>query len=187
MKYYITLTLLLITLLLSTSSELLSAGPYSKDRADLNIGIGLGSTLYGDETIPPISASYEVGFPGKPNEYTDKISLGGYVGFARTEYDWWWGTWSYTHVIIGAKGSYHFYNEGDIDAYGGLIIGYEILSESYTSKTGYEDYKPVSSANGGLTYSGFVGARYYFSPSFGVFGELGYGISYLTLGVTFKM
>lgn len=183
MKYFITI---LFALLILSSTESFSKGPYSKDRSDLNIGIGIGSTLYGDETIPPISASYEIGFPGQPNEITDKISVGGYVGFARTEYDWWWGTWAYTHVIVGAKGSYHFYNEGDIDAYAGLIIGYQVLSSSYTSKAGYEDYEPVSSENGGLTYSGFVGARYYFSPTFGVFGELGYGISYLNIGITMK-
>jgi len=149
MKYII---LALAALMILSTSESFSKGPFSLNKADLNLGIGLGSTLGGDEVLPPISASYEVGFPWKTNEFTEKVSLGGYVGFAQTEYDWYWGTWSYTHIIVGARGSYHFYNEDNIDAYGGLMIGYDILSSSYKSKIGYEDYNYSDADGSGLRW-----------------------------------
>ena len=37
------------------------------------------------------------------------------------------------------------------------------------------------------TYISFVGARYYFSDSFGVYAELGYLLNFLNMGVTFKI
>ena len=186
MKYYI--TIILTVLLILSTSESFAKGPYNKDKSDLNIGIGIGSSLVGDATLPPITASYEIGFPWKTNDFTKKVSLGGYAGFAMTETDWLWGTWSYTHVIIGARGSYHFYSEDDIDAYGGLMIGYNIVSSSVEYKHGYSHLPSYQSASGsGLTYSAFVGGRYYFSDSFGAYSELGYGIAYLSVGITLKM
>jgi len=151
-------------------------------QADLNVGLGLGGTAFaGDMTIPPISASYEVGF-------TDKISGGGYLAYAGSEHKHWmgWGTWSYTNIIIGARASYHFYSKDKIDVYGGLMIGYNIVSSSYKANDGYNDYFRDSPSGSALIYSIFGGARYYFSDSFGAFAELGYGISNLTIGVTFK-
>jgi hypothetical protein len=184
MKHFV---FVLVALLFLSTVQSFSKGPYTKERSDLNIGIGLGSTLYGTSTLPPITASYEFGFPGKPNNFTDKVSIGPYAGIAMAEDDWYWGTWTYTHIIIGARGSYHFYNEDNIDAYGGLMIGYNIVSSKYESKHGYDDSDHSSDAGSGLTYSLYVGGRYYFSPGFGVYAELGYGIAYLSLGVTLKM
>jgi hypothetical protein len=43
------------------------------------------------------------------------------------------------------------------------------------------------SSAGGLVGSLYVGARYYFTNFFGVMGELGYGITYLNLGVVIKI
>jgi len=162
-------------------------GPFQLDKSDLNIGIGIGSTLYGTETIPPISASYEIGFPWEKNDFTKNMSVGGYLGFSQTTYDWFYGEWSYTYIIIGARATYHFYNEGNMDAYGGLMLGYNIVSSSYTSKTGYEDYTSSSKASSGLEFSAYLGGRYYFSENFGIFGEIGYGIAYLNLGLTIKI
>lgn len=162
------------------ASTLVAEGPYNQNNSDLNIGIGLGSTLVGSMTIPPISASYEVGI-------TDKISAGGYLGFAATEDKWGWGsddwTWKYTNIIIGARGSYHFYNEDKIDAYGGLMLGYNIVSVTTPSAYHGGSY---SASGSEFVYSIHGGGKYYFSDSFGAFAELGYGVTYFTLGVTFK-
>ena len=184
MKYF---TFTLIMLFIFATSESYAKGPFNLNKSDLNIGIGLGSHVYGNtSTIPPISASYEVGFPWKINDITKNISLGGYLGYAMSESDWSWGTYTYTEIIIGARGSYHFYNEDNIDAYGGLMIGYDIFSSSYKSKTGYADYNWSDNGSSGLTYSAYLGGRYFFSESFGAFAELGYGIAYLNLGITMK-
>ncbi len=178
----------LIAVLLFSTVLLSAKGPYTRDHSDLNIGVGFGSTLYGDAAIPPITASYEIPLPvDSPSDITKKISVGGVAGISMTESDYYFGTYSYTHIIIGARGSYHFYNEGNIDAYGGLMIGYNIVSSSYESKSGHSDYGHSTSAGSGITYSAYVGGRYYFSDSFGAFLELGYGLAYLNLGVTLKL
>lgn len=160
--------------LIATTAE---AGPYKAGTKDLNLGIGLGSSLYGDAVIPPISASLDFG-------YNKDISIGGYLGFATTSYgigDW---EWNYTHIIIGARGAYHFYNEDKIDAYGGLMLGYNIISVSEPDGYSGLGYTAESSH---VTWNLFLGARYNFNPKISAFAELGYGISYLTLGVSFKI
>jgi hypothetical protein len=61
------------------------------------------------------------------------------------------------------------------------------------SKSGYYKWisrkpsaRPITASYGGLILGGQLGARYYFNPSVAVFGEVGYGIGYLTLGVAKK-
>jgi hypothetical protein len=40
---------------------------------------------------------------------------------------------------------------------------------------------------GGFAFGAFVGGRYMFSEKVGGFAELGYNISWLSLGATFKL
>ncbi|MDA3843994.1 MAG: hypothetical protein PF588_06475 [Candidatus Kapabacteria bacterium] len=151
--------LLLAALLIFSTSDSIAkkkgakSGPYNMEQADLNIGLGLGGSAFaGDMTIPPISASYEVGF-------TDKISGGGFLAYAGSEYKYSWGTWSYTNIIIGARASYHFYSKDKIDAYGGLMIGYNIVSSSWEANSGYSDYNQGDASSSALIYSIIGGAR----------------------------
>ena len=56
-------------------------------------GIGFGyAGAYGDIVVPPISISYDqaVQLENLP------LSFGGLLGFAKSEYDYSWGTWTYT-------------------------------------------------------------------------------------------
>ncbi len=154
---------------------------YKVGESNLNIGVGLGSTLVGDLDLPPISASYEVGSDlfKIPN-----VSLGGYVGFAQSSEEYFAWKWSYTHIILGARGSYHFYADKMWDCYGGLMIGYNIVSSSVDGPG--DDYA-FSAASSGMTYSLHLGARYFISNSFGLYAELGYGVAYLNFGATFSM
>jgi len=167
------IALFCLTLIVATAE----AGPYKAGAKDLNLGIGLGSNLYGDQVIPPLSASLDFG-------YNKDISIGGYLGFATTSYGYIGYEWDYTHIIIGARGAYHFYNEDKIDAYGGLMLGYNIISVSEPDGWGGVGYSSESSH---ITYNLFLGARYNFNPKISAFAELGYGIAYLTLGVSFKI
>lgn len=170
MKNYLVLCLVIVFASMSLSAE----GPYKKGSNDINAGIGFGSTLVGSITLPPINASYEIGI-------TDDISAGGYFGFAMSEEGWSGYTWKYTHIIIGARGSYHFYNEDNMDLYGGLMLGYNVVSVDSPGDYAYD------AASSGITYSAFLGGRYYFSENLGAFAELGYGVAYISLGITFKL
>ncbi len=155
---------------------------YRVGEKNLNIGIGLGSTLVGNLDLPPISASYEVGSNlfNLPN-----VSLGGYVGFAQSSESYFSWKWSYTHIIVGARGSYHFYGNNLWDCYGGLMIGYNIVSSSIDGPD--DDIFGYSAAGSSLTGSLHLGARYYISKYFGLYAELGYGVAYLNIGATFSM
>lgn len=67
---------LLLTTALAIVGTMVNAQTYNEDDNLLNVGIGLGSTFTtGDNTLPPLSASFEHGF-------TDKISAGGFIGYA---------------------------------------------------------------------------------------------------------
>lgn len=163
----------------------LSAQTYSEGDNLLNFGVGLGSTYAtGNSTIPPLSISFEHGI-------TDKISVGALIGYSSSKDELvnFGGTWTlrYSYVITGTRGSYHFYTNDKIDVYGGALIGSNIA----TSSVNYDGPStivtaPSTARTGGFIYGIHVGARYYFSDSFGAFAELGYGFSYLTLGVTKK-
>lgn len=146
----------------------------------VNVGVGFGTSLAGTGTArPAVSASYEYGLweagPGV-------ISLGGYVGNTGYNYKWNGGKYSWNYTIVGARSAYHFNgitSVPQLDPYGGAMIGYNIVSYS-----GSDDYS--NSYGSGLEFSLFVGARWFFTDNVAAFAELGYGVSYLNLGVAFK-
>ncbi|MFW6371043.1 MAG: hypothetical protein ACOC10_07570 [Bacteroidota bacterium] len=161
---------------------------FKLDDKVLNVGIGLGSTLYGSgytASVPPISVSFEKCFlDGIAEKGT--IGIGGYLGYTAYKWDYYdWG-WKYSDFIIGPRGSFHYPLVDKLDTYTGLLMGYEILtSKEYGNYLpGYSDY---TSRSGGFIWAWHAGARYYFNEQFAVMAELGYGISYLTLGLSLKL
>jgi hypothetical protein len=183
------LLLLLFVVVFSLTQLLAQESTFSKGDKVVNLGIGLGSTLYTGSYykigIPPISASFEAGIV---NLLDDKASIGvgGYLGYSSHKYSYSYGTytdgWTYSNFIIGARGAFHYALVNKLDTYTGVILGFNVASSKWTG-TGTET---THSSNGGLASSWFVGARYYFSDSFAVMAELGYGITYLNLGVALK-
>jgi len=153
----------------------------------LNLGIGLGTTLYTGSyyhmTVPPISASLELGIL---DGIIDKgsIGVGPYVGFA--SYKWEYSGWGYkyTNIILGARGNFHYPFIEKLDTYTGLLLGFNVVSSSE-----FGDLIPgfdYSASSSGIAWSWFIGARYYFTDNIAAMVELGYGIAYLNLGVAFK-
>ena len=166
---------------------------FQKGSSVVSAGIGLGSAIgsfsYGTQS-PGISVQYEkgvwdIGGPGV-------ISLGGYVGRKGYKYSGNHGDykfdekWNYT--IIGVRSAYHFngINAEKADLYGGLMLSYNILNYKYEDNNGGGDlYK--GSYGSGVGFTAYVGGRYLFTESLGAFAELGYGVSYLTLGLALKL
>ena len=150
---------------------------FKKGDKVVNLGIGLGSTLYtglGNKMgIPPISGSLEIGIVNLLNDKAS-IGVGGYLGYSSHKYY----SYAVSNFIIGARGAFHYALVDKLDTYAGLILGYDIES-SNINVYGYN-------SGSGLVSSEFIGARYYISNSFAVMGELGYGIAWLTLGVALK-
>jgi hypothetical protein len=160
---------------------------FNKGDKVLNIGIGLGSTLYSGTyyktTLPPISASLEFGVVDKVLD-KGSIGVGPYVGFSSHKWDYsvdWYYT--YTNIIIGARGVFHYPLVNKLDTYTGLLLGYDIVSaKEHGLGSGY-----LYNASGStVAWSWFIGGRYYFSDNFAGMLELGYGIAYLNIGVALK-
>jgi len=160
------------------------AQPFQKGTTTANLGIGLGTALGGlGKARPAISASvdhgmWDIGGPGV-------VSLGGYVGNTGYKYTDAGYTAKWNYIVVGARGAYHyngFKNVPNLDVYGGLMLGYNIVSYSSTgSDAGY-----ANSYGSGLGLSAFLGGRWFFSDNIGAYAELGYGVSHLNVGVTFK-
>lgn len=155
----------------------------------LNLGIGLGGSYntgtYYSTQIPPLSASLEWGFRDDLFDVENlTLGLGGYVGFRR--YTWRFGNygWNYTDLILGARGALHYPFVEKLDTYVGVILGPRIV---ITSDYGDIPSGTASAASSGLVWSSFVGARYFFNPRFAVMAELGYGISYLNIGIALRL
>lgn len=71
----------------------------------------------------------------------------------------------------------------NLDTYIGAMLGYNIVSSKWHG-TGTS---MGTASSGGVIFSGFIGARYFFSEKLGGFAELGSGIAYLNLGVAINL
>ncbi|MFW5687398.1 MAG: hypothetical protein ACOCXV_00580 [Bacteroidota bacterium] len=168
---------------------------FNKEDKVLNLGIGIGSTLYSgayyNTKIPPLSASLEFGIIDNLFEVENlNLGVGGYVGFSMSEWRYtWWGDdygWRYTNIILGARGTIHYPIAEKLDTYTGLLLGPNIVLSSEFGDWG--DGNDIHTASGsGLVYAYYIGARYYLKENLGVMAELGYGISYINLGVALKL
>lgn len=155
----------------------------------LNLGLGFGSSLYTGayytNKIPPVSASFEIGIKDELFDENSSLGVGGYLGYtgAKWEYQGW--GWKYSSFIIGGRGALHYQFIDNFDTYTGLMLGFDVVSSSSYGSQGMWDQH--SNASSGLTYSWFVGGRYYFSEQFAGLIELGYGVAYLNIGIAIKL
>lgn len=146
---------------------------YDKGDVLLNVGLGLGY-YYGGGGIPLI-ASLEFAV-------NDVITVGPYFGYTSRGYT----GYRYTFLDFGVRGSYHFselfeIRNEKVDIYGGAALGYAVSSFSYDNAI-YDNNLYPSRVQFGL----HAGARYFFSEKVAGFGELGFGLAPLALGLTFK-
>lgn len=164
---------------------------FSKGDKVASVGVGLGSYLGGSGykmSVPPILASYDQCIiDGLINDKAS-IGVGGYLAYAankwETSYSGYDYGFKYTYMILGARGTFHYQFVDKLDTYAGVMIGYNIVSSKYF---GDDLYSGSSKASGSeLSYSVFAGARYYFKDNLAVFGEVGYGIAALELGIAYK-
>ena len=155
-------------------------GHFEKGDNVISAGIGIGSSLgvigsYGYSQSVGLNANFEhgiweIGGPGV-------ISLGGYLGYKSYDYSY----FNTSYTIIGIRAAYHYNGipSDKFDVYGGLMISYNIYSHS--SYSYFSDY-----GSSAISSTGFIGGRYYFSPNIACYGELGYGVSLLNIGLSFK-
>lgn len=172
------------------------------DQGDNVLGLGVG-----------ILGGYNVGWSGAGVSQSPALNLhfdhgmgelgpgtwglGGYVGYKTINYkqNYMYSStnyaynYQYTYLVIGARGTWHYneWHNDKWDTYGGVMLAYR--SVSYSDKSDYAPGYPVtySYSGSGVGLSLFIGSRYYFSDKFGAYGELGYGLTALQLGVAMKL
>ncbi len=114
------------------------------------------------------------------------LTVGAYLGYYGTKNSYQEVTARWSNLLFGGRGAVHYNFVDKLDTYGGLMLGYN--KDSYSVSGAGPNYTIDSNnSNGGFIFSLFVGARYFFTESIGAYAELGYGISALELGVTFKL
>ena len=171
---------------------------FEKGSSAINVGIGFGSTMYHGVGykmgFPSISASYEMGIVevAMGSSLTGVVSVGGLAGFGGSKYDYSYSpSYGYTvktnYFLIAVRGNYHFIFHDKFDPYAGIILGYYFGNNKVDYGTAWPSYIPKYNENtGGFHGGAYAGARWFFTPAIAVFTELGWNISILTIGATFK-
>ncbi len=176
---------------------------FQKGTTAVNLGVGLihfgsySGLLFGGSgytRTPLINVSVEHGIID--NIGPGVISVGGIAAFRRASYTYndsfsnYGYKWSATDLFFGVRGIYHYNPSGNpkLDTYGGLTLGVRIWNNSYKYDDGYDEVLRYSGSNSyANAFSGlFVGARYNFTDNIGAFGEFGYDIALIKIGLSAK-
>jgi hypothetical protein len=94
-------------------------------------------------------------------------------------------SWDIRYIALAGTGSYHFpiASNPKIDPFLGLALGYYIVS---TNADGFDGISYSGDASR-VFLGGYGGARYFFKETLSGVARLGFGASYLTVGVDFRM
>lgn len=160
--------LLLVALLVATSTATFAQDAFRKGDNILALKVGFGS--YG----VPVSLTYERGIIDNIfNVSKLDLGVGGEFGFRSYGHNYGFNQkYNYTDLAIAAKGAFHYEFVRNLDTYAGLALGAQIGLGEYNAS--------------GLYFSAFVGTRYWLSKSWALGAEFGYGLSYGSLGVSYR-
>lgn len=166
----------------------------------VNVGIGLGSPYYPSyygTLIPPfsLSADYLISIPNDPLK--GKLGIGGLIGFGsaryrsaffnpsgNVRYNY---TWTYTYFLVGARANYHILMAKKVDLYLGIMAALRFGTHRFSSDfDGFNRAWATTPHTGWFLPGVYIGCRYFFTNNIAVFGELGYNVSWLTGGISFK-
>ncbi len=183
------ISLLIISTILSVAF-LQAQTPFSKGDKIVSVGLGLGTYgVSGKTTFPPTSVSFDYGVKNNLFDAKSSLSVGGYLGYYASKSSYTYLNdvygWRYSNILLGARGAIHYDFIPKLDTYAGLLLGYDIASVS--SYGTHQPNNTYSESSGGFIHSIFVGGRYYFTNKIAAFGEIGYGLSAIELGVSFKL
>lgn len=144
------------------------APTFEKGDFVINVGIGFGRAPLGSTGIPPVSVSGEYGLIQDLFTENLHLGIGGILGIQ---------TYTTTHFLHGsethlslsflARAAVHYPLVDDFDVHAGLVTGFRTNPNRMIVGT-------------------YIGGRYYLNESFALMAEVGYGITYINLGVAFK-
>lgn len=188
-------------LLITAFSSLLSTADaqvarFKAGQVQANAGLGLVSTFAADAPttiVPPLSGSVEYFL--SPN-----MTVGLYAAYTEVE-----GERTYQNAGIiesynnktwmaAVRTGFHSNNLDNWRVYGGLMIGTSLPSVEKSVRTipgevVSDDGAPTFSrpAQNSFLFSGYVGTRRYIRSDWSVYGELGFGISLVNIGLSYHL
>ena len=178
---------LLIIAMLTLGFAAQAQSTFSKGTTTANLGLGIGGTLFSSDynvILPPLSLGIDHSVVSGLFDGNGSIGVGGYFAtelYHIKGYDK--GLWNQT--IIGPRGSLHYQFVDKLDTYFSLMLGVDIISWNYNMKVADMAIKDKDTSVG-FGWGAHFGARYYLSDRWALMGELGYGLTFLTLGATYR-
>jgi len=180
---------LLLALMLPFFSLNAQTSTFKQGDLVFNAGLGIGNAHgsywhpYSKTTLPTIFITGD--YCLREDLGPGNLGVGGIIAYSAYKDDFADYGHKYSNISIGVRGTYHFTElVPKMDLYGGISLGAYIVNEKgYGDYAIYNDYN----ANGSSALVEiFAGARYYFADNIGVMSELGYGLTWLKLGIAFK-
>lgn len=153
----------------------------------INARIGIGDGL-------AASATYEKCIlDGLFRNGNGAIGIGGYLGYARdkeeiSEQGITVGC-KYNDIIIGVQGNLHMQFVDRLDTYAGAMLGYEIVNAKNYGRSDDPDFDYshyIQTDANGMTFSLHLGARYYLTDNLATNIELGYGVAFANIGLSYR-
>ncbi len=180
MKFF---TIILLSLISFHFSHAQVSEERAYEKGDFMLSLGVGALDHVDwpnlNTVIPFVINADYGL----HPY---VSLGGYVGY--TSFKPKWDDDKFTQLSLGVRCSFHFWQM--IDEKTDANIPADKLDLYLTTWGGLVQRKihnPGREWKDGTSFGGQLGARYFFIPNLGLFGEFGLTpTSYLNFGATVR-
>lgn len=185
MKNFTKIIIALFAVALLASSQItVKAQAFENGSMVANAGLGFGwynySYGFGVSSFPALSLSLEKGV--KELDF-GVLSIGGIAGFKHGSWKGFGIDGSYNDIVVAARAAVHIdlLKMENVDTYGGAALGIRAHNENYPySAYVNDDYvRPL--------WGLYAGGRYYFTDKLAGFGEVGFGLGYLTLGLSYKI
>lgn len=162
-----------------------------KKHIDINAGVGLLPTFVKDAgkvKSPPLALSADF-------KLAEHFSLGAFAGFSVTETGLrpmrggGVAKWRNSFTLFGLRLAAQSSQIGPWNIYGGMSMAYSHsnvdMMEGQLEKV--KEEQGIKESSGKMLLAGFIGGRHSFTPRLGLFGELGFGISLATVGLSFRL
>jgi hypothetical protein len=185
---------MLMTALLIVIGMVGFAQSFEKGSNAFNLGMGFGNTPYVGTSyyegfFPSASVSYEYGIAKIPmgSQLTGVVSIGAYAGFCKSEYNFFDNGDHYDcyDLTMGVRGNYHFIFHEKFDPYAGVWIGANLPYQQWDGEWAEPEGIYFAHKNG-LAAGAYAGARWFFTDHIAVYSEVGWLISIVNVGITFK-
>ena len=158
---------------------------YSYSQYDLNksyLGPTIGLSFLGSTFQIGANYEYSMGLENFGN-----VGIGGVFKYWNYSENYFEGEWSYTDILVGVQGNYHFkVNNDKLDPWAGLVLAYDGGSVKWGGP--FATY--ATPTYGGFFLGAQGGLRYWISPTVALVGRIGFGtLSYgaLEVGADFKL